>query len=169
MSTRKRYTTWQLWVKFYLGQNEDCSPGGSTPDSSERLRQGGSRGRSVCKVLLKGGSSMPLSAHFTEDFLLVLRIWCHHEGIQGFSRYEEIRGVEIIKSVPKNIYLKNCLTGLPGAQSASLHPELPRGVLTVSSCSSTGFSLLRGRWQMSFSFSLWQCSWQVPVCSWQNI
>ena len=30
----KRRTTWELRVKFHLGQNEDCSPGGSTSDSS---------------------------------------------------------------------------------------------------------------------------------------
>ena len=24
MSTKKRCTTWELWVKLYLGQNEDC-------------------------------------------------------------------------------------------------------------------------------------------------
>ena len=41
-------------VKFYLGQDEDCSPGGSISDSSERLLQRGSGGRSVYKVLLKG-------------------------------------------------------------------------------------------------------------------
>ena len=28
VSTKKRCTTWELWVKFYLGRNEDCSPGG---------------------------------------------------------------------------------------------------------------------------------------------
>ena len=35
--------SWQ--VKFSLGQNEDCSPGGSTSDSSERQLQRGSWGR----------------------------------------------------------------------------------------------------------------------------
>ena len=29
----------ELLVKFYLGQHEDCSPGGSISDSSERLIQ----------------------------------------------------------------------------------------------------------------------------------
>ena len=41
-------------VKFYLGQDEDCSPGGSISDSSERLLQSGSGGESVYKVLGKG-------------------------------------------------------------------------------------------------------------------
>ena len=36
----------------------------------------------------------------------------------------------IIKSVPKNIQLsKDCPTRFPGAQSASLPPEVPQGVL----------------------------------------
>ena len=41
-------------VKFYLGQNEDCSLGGSISDSSERLLQRGSGGKSMYKVLVKG-------------------------------------------------------------------------------------------------------------------
>ena len=28
-----------MWVKFYLGQNEDYSPGDSTSDNSEKLLQ----------------------------------------------------------------------------------------------------------------------------------
>ena len=40
--------------KFYLGQNEDYSPGGSSSDSSERLLQSGSGGKSIYKVLVKG-------------------------------------------------------------------------------------------------------------------
>ena len=33
--TKKTLTTWELWVKFYLEQNEDCSPGGSISDNCE--------------------------------------------------------------------------------------------------------------------------------------
>ena len=40
--------------KFYLGQNEDCSLGGSISDSSERLLQSSSGGKSMYKVLVKG-------------------------------------------------------------------------------------------------------------------
>ena len=38
----KRCTTGELWLKFYLGQNEDCRPGGSISDSPERLLQSSS-------------------------------------------------------------------------------------------------------------------------------
>ena len=41
-------------MKFYLGQNEDCSSGGSISDSSERLLQTGSGGKTIYKVLVKG-------------------------------------------------------------------------------------------------------------------
>ena len=46
-----RCTSFKL---FYLGQNEDCSLGGSISDSSERLLQRGSGGKSIYKVLVKG-------------------------------------------------------------------------------------------------------------------
>ena len=55
MLTKKRCTTWELWVKFYLGQNKDDSPGDSTSVSSERLLQRGSGGRrSLYIILVKG-------------------------------------------------------------------------------------------------------------------
>ena len=38
---------WELRVKFYLGQNEDCSLQDSTSDGSERLHQNGKGGRKV--------------------------------------------------------------------------------------------------------------------------
>ena len=34
LSTKKWCTTWELWVKFYLGQNEDCSP-----EAASQLRE----------------------------------------------------------------------------------------------------------------------------------
>ena len=50
-----------------IGQNEDCRPGRSISDSSERVLQSGSGGRSIY-VLVKG------EYNFTKDFLLVMRI-----------------------------------------------------------------------------------------------
>ena len=38
-------TTWELWVKFYLGSNEDCSLGDNISANSEKLLWGG-KGRS---------------------------------------------------------------------------------------------------------------------------
>ena len=55
--------------------------------------------------------------------------------------------------------LKTCPTRLPGAQSASVHPELPQGLLKIFSYSSLGFNLRRSRWQMPLLFSHWQFSW----------
>ena len=50
----KRCTIWEMWAQFYLGQNEDCSLGDSTSDSSERLFQRGCGGRSKYKIVVKG-------------------------------------------------------------------------------------------------------------------
>ena len=60
-----------MQVKLYLGQNEDCSLGDSTSDSSERLLQRGSGGRSKYKILVKGEFSALNRS--TKDFLLVTR------------------------------------------------------------------------------------------------
>ena len=43
-----RCTVWEMWIKFYLGQNEDSSPGDSISENSEKLLQRASGGRSVC-------------------------------------------------------------------------------------------------------------------------
>ena len=46
---KKKYTKWELRVKFYLGQNEDWSPVDSTSDSSEKLLQRGrGEGQYIC-------------------------------------------------------------------------------------------------------------------------
>ena len=50
--------------------------------------------------------------------------------------------MEIIKSVSKNIQLSKDLS--PGAQRASLHPELSQGVLKVNSYRSTCLSIEAG-------------------------
>ena len=46
---------WELWVKFYLGQNEYCSLGDNTSDSSEKLLQRGRGGGIVEYVILVKG------------------------------------------------------------------------------------------------------------------
>ena len=55
-----------------MGANEDCSPGDSTSDSSERLRQRGSGGRSIYKILVKGEFNA-IKCLLYKRFLLVKR------------------------------------------------------------------------------------------------
>ena len=48
-------TTWKLPVKFYFGQNEDCSLGDCTSESSEKLLQRDRwRKVSIYMILVKG-------------------------------------------------------------------------------------------------------------------
>ena len=55
VSTEKKCTTWELWVKFYLGQNEDYSPGDSISDSSEKqLQRGRWEGQYICDFCERG-------------------------------------------------------------------------------------------------------------------
>ena len=76
LSTKKRCTTWELWVKFYWGQNEDCSPGGSISDSSERLLQSGSGGKSIYNVLVKGEFNIMKHSIYKRFFV-------SHEGLMS--------------------------------------------------------------------------------------
>ena len=59
-----------LWAKFYLGQKEGCSLGGSTSDSSERLLQRGYWGGQYIRFRGRG-SSMQSNTYFTRGFLLL--------------------------------------------------------------------------------------------------
>ena len=43
---------WELWVKFYLYQNEDCSLGDSTSNSSEKFQRGNGE-KSIYMILMK--------------------------------------------------------------------------------------------------------------------
>ena len=51
---KKKCTTWELQVKFYLGQYEDSSLGDSTSDSSEKLFQEVMGEDSIYVILVKG-------------------------------------------------------------------------------------------------------------------
>ena len=52
---KKKRTTWELWRKFYLGQNENYSPGDGISDSSKKLLQRGKGEGSIYVNLVKGG------------------------------------------------------------------------------------------------------------------
>ena len=151
LSTKKWCTTWELQVKFYWGQNKNCSLGDSTSNSSERLLQRDNGVRSIYKILVKGMFS-------AIKFLLYKRFSASHKELMPpwrdlvLSRYEEMQGLGSWNQFLKiSTYLKTCSPSFPGAQSALLSILNFQGVSKVSSCSSTG------RWQMPLLlFSHWQ-------------
>ena len=52
MTTIKKHPVWELWIKFYLGQNEDCNPGDCLLESSvELLWRGKGGGQYVVELL----------------------------------------------------------------------------------------------------------------------
>ena len=73
MWTEKKNVQLESCELFYLGQNEDYSPGGSTSHSSERLLQSGDGGKSMYKVLVKGEFNA-MKHSFYKKFLFVMRI-----------------------------------------------------------------------------------------------
>ena len=70
----------ELRVKFYLGQNEDCSPEDSASDSSEKLLQRGRReGQCICDF---GEGTVHVVKHtfFCRRLLLVIKNSRHQDG-----------------------------------------------------------------------------------------
>ena len=72
---------WELWFKFYWGQNEDCSPGDSISDSSEKLLQrGGGGGESQYICDFGGGEYMQSSTDFLQKVSAsLLEVIASHE------------------------------------------------------------------------------------------
>ena len=68
---------------FIWGQNDVCSLGDSNLDSSVKLFQKGSGGRSIYVILVKG-KFMQSSAYFTKVFLLVKRPDVIMKGLSAF-------------------------------------------------------------------------------------
>ena len=54
LSTKKEAQHESCELSFIWGQNEDCSPGGSSQIALRGLLQRGSRGRSINKISVKG-------------------------------------------------------------------------------------------------------------------
>ena len=104
-------------------------------------------GRSIYRILVKGELNAP-SAYFTR----------RKEGdnviMKGFIASLDTRDAKIgtMKYLKISNCPKTCPTRFPVAQSASLHPELPQGMLKINSYSSSilaeVFNIGRGRWQM---------------------
>ena len=85
LSTKKKSTVWELWVKFYLEQCEDCSPADSTSDSSENLFQRDRRKGQYIRDFGKGGIHA-IKLFFgvcgiSSGLLLVTRNNCRHAGL----------------------------------------------------------------------------------------
>ena len=126
--------SWEL--SFIWGQNEDCSPGGSPQIALRGLLQRGSWGRSIYRISVKGEFNTIkcwVYNRFSATHKDLMSSW---KDLVLFPRYEEMQGLgswnQFLK-IPS--HLKSCPTRFPGAQSASLHPELPQRVLKINSCS----------------------------------
>ena len=71
---KKKCTAWELWVKFYVGQNEDYSPGDSISESSEKLLQ---RSRGECQYIWNSGEG---EVHAIRHlFFFFLQVSASHE------------------------------------------------------------------------------------------
>ena len=74
-------------MKFYLGQNEDYSPGDSISDSSEKLLQRG-RGNMMFVILVKRGKVKVKSLSRVRPFATPWTVAYQAPLSMGFSRQE---------------------------------------------------------------------------------
>ena len=145
---------WELQVKFYLGQNEDHSPGDSISDSSEKLLQRGNwEGPYICDFG-EGGRGTCNWAHF---ILFFSECFCWFQGavitMKNFSAFLDMRRC---KSWAHRIsswkYLSEDLSWqfFPEQSASFLLSTLNsfQEVLKISSFSSTWLNPCRGRWQV---------------------
>ena len=155
---QKRSTIWELWVKFYLGQNEDYSLGDSISDSSKKQLQ---RGRQKINITYDSSEVGTCS-----QVHILTEAHCSLQGIDvtvndfsAFSRYEEMQ-----KLGSWNLKISN-YRGRPVLPFFSEHRVPPsflistlkslQRMLKISSSRSSWFNPCRSRWQ-------------VPICSWKN-
>ena len=75
----KKSIMWELRVKFYLGQYEDCSLGDSTSDGSEKLLQRRRGKNSIYVILVKGKYMWSGTLIFLESFCWSCEASASHE------------------------------------------------------------------------------------------
>ena len=141
LSTYKKCTAGRVTSKFYMGQNEDDSPGDSSSDTSEKLLQ---RGRGKVSIYVILVSTCIQARIFCRRFLLVTRSSHHHERFKDFSAFLDMKRY---KNLAHKIGSWKCLTicrpvlpDFPRAQSTSfLLSTLNslQGILKISSYSCT--------------------------------
>ena len=138
----KKCTTWELWVKFYSGQSESCSPRDIIPGSSEKLLQRSrEEGHYTCDFWWRGntGNQALFFFFFAEGF-------CYSSEaiitMKDFSAFPDMRRYKSwahkIGSWKDLTILRPVLPVFPRAQSTSFvlsHLNSFQGVLKVSSCS----------------------------------
>ena len=122
----KKCTTWELQVKFYLGQNEKCSPGDSTSDSSEKLLQSGRwEGQYICGF---GEGRICATKHIVfqkVSAILVKLSTSHHEAVVTMKDFSAFLDSSTYKNWAHKIgswkYLKTYPASFPLSRVPSFH------------------------------------------------
>ena len=148
----------EFLVKFYLRQNEDCSMGDSTPDSSEKLLQPGSGG---------GRYNFGEGGVQCNQALVLQKVFCSFQGadvnMKGFSAFINMKRCKDWDHETTKIsnYLRTSSTNFLGAECLTLHPELSSGHVE-------GQQLLQQRAQSlhrQMANALGKCQFVVCTCN----
>ena len=74
-----RFTTWELRIESYVGQNEDCWPGESTSDNWETAPKRRCGGDSMYMILSKGEYMPSGTCFFQKAFTSLMKLSASHE------------------------------------------------------------------------------------------
>ena len=124
VSTKKRCKMQEFRVKFYLGQNEDCSMGDSTQIV---LRKCSNEVVGEVNIILVKGEFSAIKHVFLQ------KVFCSCQGadvnMRGFSAFINMKRCKDWdhKTTKISNYLKNCFSNFPGAECLTRHPELSSG------------------------------------------
>ena len=163
----KRGTTWELWAKLDLGQNEDCSLGHSTSNNSEELLQRG-RGRgSIYKLfgVQCKKKNLLIYKRFSASHKELMSPW---RDLVPFYRRRDAR-IGILKSVTefraclKTNLSKDLFNQFPlSTECLTLHPQ---GVLKVGSCSQVQLNRIQSTQRQMANALVVFSHWQIFLAS----
>ena len=163
--SKERCTVWELTVKFYLGQNEDSSPGDcSTSDSSKRLPQE------------EVGEVQHIRFWWKGEFSAIKHLFCKrfsasHEKLMSWLEaiwrdarigvMKSFLKISTWRSVP-SVFLEDRVPGSP--------PWIPlSGCWRSVVAAAEGSVSAEAEGECSRCCSLaGKCSGQMPICSWHS-
>ena len=125
LKKKKNLTTWELWVKLYLGQNDYHGPEDSPTDSSgvPVLKRKGER--AVLYMILEKEVKWVKSFSLVWLFATPWTVACQVPPSMGFSKQEYWSGLPFPS--PGDLSNPGFKHGSPALQADSLLSELPGG------------------------------------------
>ena len=170
-------TVWKLWVKFYFGQNEDCSLGESVSDSPENLLWGGQGELAYIGILQQKASSWEHQKWLLiKDIVYVklrnLVLFCVWEDARVWTHWNHSFDMCFSYLGPEShIFISSVSSGLALESGYSLIAAINRGRYSFLHEFLQGSPAHHSRWLQSLmtvtSFVYWYGrKYSMCLCAW---